>query len=149
MKKIKFSDDRTSGFNINNIKNSIFVSSFGYSHVFNYPIILTDEVDKISKKIDKDKINVYFDLSSALGKESSNKYFLIPYDKNKKDFDYSSKKTLLELFNANDDDESNEPDESDDADSTIMVRKKRGHRIPLNTNYVGYRKLNRRKTHAS
>lgn len=112
MKKINYGDDRESGFNINNIRDDIFVSSFGYSHVFNYPTVLINEIEKISKKIDKNKINVYFDLSSVLGGNASNKYFFIVYDKIKKNFDYSSKKTLLELFEGNNDNESEDYNEN-------------------------------------
>ncbi|MHB1646814.1 MAG: hypothetical protein EVG15_10810 [Candidatus Acididesulfobacter diazotrophicus] len=151
MKKIKFIDDNETGFNINNIKNNIFITSFGYSHVFNYPYILVKEIEKLSKKIDKDKIDVYFDLSSVLGKDASNKYFLITYDKNKKDFDYSSKKTVLELFKCDDDDESNNVDEEsylDKANYRMAIRKKRNSKISLNTNRVTNRILSHRKTQA-
>lgn len=99
MKKITFNDNKENGFTINNIKNNILISSFGYSHLFNYPAILTDETEKISKEINKDEIDTYFDLSSVLGKDASNKYFTIIYSKTKKDFIYPSKKTLTNLPN--------------------------------------------------
>ena len=97
MKKIIFNDNKKNGFTINNINNDILITSFGYSHLFNYPKILTEEIEKISKKINKDEINIYFDLSSVLGKNASNKYFAIIYSKAKKDFVYPSKNTLTDL----------------------------------------------------
>ena len=48
----------------------------------------------MAKLIDKNEIEVYFDLSSVLGENASNKYFVILYDKNKKDFIYPSYKTI-------------------------------------------------------
>lgn len=97
MKKIRFSDDKKNGFSINNVNDDIFISSSGYSHLFNYPIVLIKEVEKISKKINREAIDVYFDLSSVLGENASNKYFVITYSKKKKDFVYPSKKTLADL----------------------------------------------------
>ena len=50
MKQIQFIDDNRNGFYIDNINNDIIVSSFGHSHLFNYPSILVKELDKFSKK---------------------------------------------------------------------------------------------------
>ena len=97
MKQVQFIDDNRNGFYIDNINNDIIVSSFGHSHLFNYPSILVKELDKFSKKISRDNINTYFDLSSVLGESAVNKYFVITYDKTKKDFIYPSKKTLEKL----------------------------------------------------
>ncbi len=97
MKQIKFADDKRSGFYTINIKDNIFITSFGHSHLFNYPSVLVKELGKLSEKINKDKINVYFDLSSVLGNNADNKYFVITYSKTKKDFIYPSKNTLIDL----------------------------------------------------
>ena len=97
MKQIKFADDKRNGFYADNYKDNIFVSSFGCSHLFNYPSVLVKELDRLSKRINKNKINVYFDLSSVLGENADNKYFVITYDKSQKDFIYPSKYTLEKL----------------------------------------------------
>ncbi len=94
MKTIKFKNTFNDGFFIKKINDEVSIISFGYSHLFNYPSILIKEVFELSKLIDKNQIDVYFDLTSVLGKESTNKYFVITYDKNKKDFIYPSKKTI-------------------------------------------------------
>jgi hypothetical protein len=97
MKTIEFKDRVNDGFFISKKNDKIYITSFGYSHPFNYPSILIKEIFELSKDIDKDEIEVYFDSSSILGKEAINKYFVIIYDKNKKDFIYPSKKTINNL----------------------------------------------------
>jgi hypothetical protein len=94
MKKIKFNRGINNGFCIRINNDKIYITSFGYSHLFNYPSVIIKEVSELAKLIDKNEIEVYFDLSSVLGENASNKYFVILYDKNKKDFIYPSKKTI-------------------------------------------------------
>ncbi len=94
MKKIEFKNTFNDGFFIKKNNDKIYITSFGYVHVFTYPSILIKEIHELSKSIDKDEIEVYFDSSSVLGENATNKYFVITYDKKKKDFIYPSKKTI-------------------------------------------------------
>jgi len=87
----------TIGFTIYYKKNEMFILSYGNAHPFDYVYRVCNEIQARSHLMPQDRFNVYFDLSSVLGESASNKYFVITYDRNKKDFDYSTKKTLLEL----------------------------------------------------
>ena len=97
MKKITFRDDTSCGFYLVKLNDNIFITSCGQTHLFNYPSVLIKELEKITKEVNKDNIDVYFDLSSVLGSGSGNKYFMITYNKTKKNFIYLSNKTLMEL----------------------------------------------------
>ena len=98
MKKIEYNNAINNGFFIKKNNNKIYITTFGYIHAFTYPSILIKEIHKLSKSINKDEIEVYFNSSSILGEDALNKYFVILYDKNKKDFIYPSKKTINNLI---------------------------------------------------
>ena len=97
MKHVYFIECENEGFDVDVIDDKILICTFGHSHVFNYPSVLVKSMSKYAKKIIKNNIKTYFDLSSVLGETASNKYFVITYDKNKKDFIYHTKRTLKKL----------------------------------------------------
>ncbi len=85
------------GFKIYRITDDIFICAFGYAHLFNFPITLNKAIKRYSKAISQNTFNVYFDLSSVLGENASNRYFTVIFDKNQNDFVYATKTTLTNL----------------------------------------------------
>lgn len=91
MKLIKGYDG--SGFYIKKLENYILVVSNPVSSPFEYFYELGKEIDRLSQKIPGSQVQVIFNLTPFLRKET---VFSMIYNKEKKSLDINSKRTLTE-----------------------------------------------------